>query len=377
MDNKQKLDLIKQNIEEILTEEDLVKLIESDTKLKHYVGFEISGKIHLGTGLICMSKVRDFQKAGIDVNIFLADWHTWINDKLGGDRKIIKEVAVGYFKEGLKACFKAVGGDPNNLTFVLGSDLYHNNDKFWETVIDVSKNTSLSRIQRSITILGRKEEGNVDFSKLIYPPMQVADIFVQNINICHSGIDQRKAHVIARDVALLLKENFIVNNSGEKIKPIAIHHSLLLGLQKPPKWPIEKEEIKDLLSTMKMSKSNPDSAIFITDSKEEIKRKINKAFCPEGNVNFNPIINWVEKLILNNPKEQLIIKRKEEFGGNIVFKNIDDLKESFMANKLHPSDLKIAVSQRIIDLLEPIREHFEKEENKKLLDKLEEILSKK
>ncbi len=377
MNLKEKLELIKQNTEEILTEEDLEALIKSNNNLKHYIGFEISGKIHLGTGLICMSKVRDFQKAGIEVNIFLADWHTWINDKLGGDRKIIKEVAVGYFKEGLKACFEAVGGDSKKLNFVLGSDLYHNNDKFWETVIDVSKNTSLSRIQRSITILGRKEEGNVDFAKLIYPPMQVADIFTQDINICHSGIDQRKAHVIARDVALLLKENFLIDNQGKKIKPVAIHHPLLLGLQKPPKWPIEKEEIKELLSTMKMSKSNPDSAIFITDSKEEIKRKINKAFCPEGNIDFNPIINWVERLIFNNPNEKLVIRRKKEFGGDVVFENIESLKKDFLENKLHPSDLKVAVSEKIIDILEPVRKHFEKIENKKLLDDLDEILSKK
>ena len=46
-------------------------------------------------------KVKDFVEAGIECSIFLADWHTWINDKLGGDRETIKRVAVGYFKEGL------------------------------------------------------------------------------------------------------------------------------------------------------------------------------------------------------------------------------------------------------------------------------------
>lgn len=376
MNLEEKLELIERNTEEILTKKDLIKLLENNTPLKHYIGFEISGKIHLGTGLICMSKVKDFQDAGIDVNIFLADWHTWINDKLKGNRKIIKEVAVGYFTEGLKACFKAVGGDPNKLNFVLGSDLYHNNDRFWETVIDVSKNTSLSRIQRSITILGRKEGGNVDFAKLIYPPMQIADIFTQNINISHSGIDQRKAHVVARDVALSLKENFLVDSEGKKIKPIAIHHSLILGLLKPPKWPIEKDEIKDLLSTMKMSKSNPASAVFITDSKETIEKKINKAFCPEGNIDFNPIINWCEQIIFRSPNSELVVERDDRFGGTIIFRNINDLKDDFKNKKLHPIDLKKAVSKKLIEILEPIRKHFEKPENKKLLEELDKILKK-
>ena len=153
----ERMNLIKRNTDEVMTEEDLRELILGKTPLRHYIGFEISGKIHLGTGLMTMLKVKDFMDAGVDCSIFLADWHTWINDKLGGNPEIIKKVAVGYFKEGMKLSLKCVGGDPSKLKFVLGSDLYHNNDLYWATVIDVSKHTSLSRMQRSITIMGRKE----------------------------------------------------------------------------------------------------------------------------------------------------------------------------------------------------------------------------
>src|SRR3990167_4622129 len=144
----EKLELIKRNTEEVLTEEDIKVLLENNEQLRHYIGFEISGKIHLGTGLMCMSKVKDFMEAGIDCSIFLADWHSWINDKLGGDREVIKRVAGGYFKEGLKASLKCFGGDPSKLNFVLGSNLYHNNDDYWATMIEVSKYTSLGRMQR-------------------------------------------------------------------------------------------------------------------------------------------------------------------------------------------------------------------------------------
>jgi tyrosyl-tRNA synthetase len=229
---EKRLELIKRNTEEIMVEEDLINLLKSGEKLKHYIGFEISGKPHLGHGLACMSKVKDFFDAGIDVSIFLADWHSWINDKLGGDMKIIKEVGVPFFKEALIAAYKCVGGNPKDLKFVLGSELYHNNDNYWETVIDVSKNISLGRIERSITIMGRKEGDSVDFAKLIYPPMQVADIFIQKINIAHAGNDQRKAQVIARDVGLKLKEP-LRDKKGNPIKPVAIHGHLILGLQKP------------------------------------------------------------------------------------------------------------------------------------------------
>src|SRR5437870_12193511 len=97
---------IARNLEEVLTREDLEQLVASGTPIRHYIGFEISGKIHLGTGLLCMSKIKDFVDAGTHCTIFLADWHSWINDKLGGDRETIRRVAVGYFMEGLRAAFR-------------------------------------------------------------------------------------------------------------------------------------------------------------------------------------------------------------------------------------------------------------------------------
>src|SRR3990167_9915664 len=265
---KEKINLISRFAEEIITPEDLEFLLKSEKPLKHYIGFEISGKIHLGTGLVCMQKVKDFNDAGIQTNIFLADFHTWINDKLGGNLENIKRVAVGYFKEGLSIAYKCLGGEPKDLNFILGSDFYHNNDLYWQTLIEIAKNTSLSRMQRSITILGKKEGGEVDFAKLLYPAMQVADIFAGGFHFSHAGLDQRKANVIARDVANHLK--FSPLKIGDKIiKPIAVHNHLLLGLSKPTG---DSEE--DLQTSMKMSKSKPDSAIFIHDSEDEIIRKI-------------------------------------------------------------------------------------------------------
>ena len=369
---EEKYKLIIRNLEEVMTSEDLKSLLESKTPLKHYIGFEISGKIHLGTGLMTMLKVKDFMDAGVDCSIFLADWHTWINDKFGGNLEVIKKVAVGYFKEGMKASLKCVGGNPEKLKFVLGSDLYHNNDLYWTTVIDVSKHTSLSRMQRSITIMGRKEGGEVDFAKLIYPPMQVADIFIQGINLAHAGIDQRKAQVIARDVAMKLSFCPLLSN-GEQIKPLAVHHPLILGLGKPSIWPITKDKLKDLFSELKMSKSKPDTCIFIHDSIEEIKRKISKAFCPEKEIDFNPILDWVEKIIFSI-KGKLEVKRSDKFGGNVKYNSLEDLKEDFAKGNLHPVDLKNAVADSLIDILKPAREHFSKGAPKKMLEELENLI---
>ncbi len=374
MNTEEKLELITKNTEEIITLEELKELIENKEPLKHYIGFEISGRIHLGTGLMGMSKVKDFMQAGVECSIFLADWHSWINDKLGGDREKIKEIAVGYFKEGLKASLKCVGGDPEKVKFVLGSELYHNHDDYWATLIDVSKNTTLGRMQRSITILGRKEGESVDFAKLMYPPMQVADIFFQGVNLAHSGLDQRKAHVIAREVALKMKISPLTDKKKNKIKPIAVHHHLILGLQKPSVWPVPKEQMQELWSSMKMSKSIPDSAIFITDSPEEIKRKMNKSFCPEKEIEFNPVLDWCKSLIFRDNKSKLEIKRPEKFGGNKDYDNYQSLEGDFVSGSLHPADLKNAVAEKLILILEPVRKHFAQPKIKKMQEEMEKLL---
>lgn len=374
-----KINLISRFTEEVITPEDLEFLLKSGEQLNHYIGFEISGKIHLGTGLVCMQKVKDFADAGVKVNIFLADYHTWINDKLGGNLEKIKEVAVGYFKEGLTAAYECVGGNQKDLNFILASDFYRQNDNYWPTVIEVGKNTSLARMKRSITIMGRGEGEEVDFAKLMYPAMQVADIFAGGFHFSHAGSDQRKANVIARDVAKQLKISPL-KIGDNVVKPVAVHTHLLAGLDKPAVWPIpENFNRTEIQTSMKMSKSKPDTCVFIHDGVDEIKRKIKKAFCPEGEIEFNPIINWAEYLVfpkIEENEEKFVIERKPEYGGNLEIRGIDELKEIFKNKELHPEDLKKSVEEYLIELLKPAREHFEKGEAKEMLEGLEELIRK-
>jgi tyrosyl-tRNA synthetase len=381
---------ITRNLDEVLTRDDLRGLLESGTPLKHYIGFEISGKIHLGTGLVCMSKVKDFVDAGVECTIFLADWHSWINDKLGGDPETIRRVAVGYFQEGLKASFRAVGGDPAKLNFVLGSDLYAGADAgraegtgsagraaldYWATVIDVSKNTSLARMQRSITILGRKEGESVDFAKLLYPAMQVADIFFVGVNVAHAGIDQRKAHVIARDVASKMRVSPLRDRAGDQIKPVCVHHPLLLGLKKPNQWPPPEEgDLTDFWASMKMSKSDRNSALFVHDSPDEIRAKVRKAFCPPDLPQFNPMLDWVRKLVFPRDGE-FRIARAEQHGGDLRFTAPQEVDDAYTAGKLHAADLKNAVAEWLVETLAPAREAFASPEKQALIAELDELIT--
>lgn len=380
MTSDEKIKLISRNLEEVLTPEELKQLVESGTPLRHYIGFEISGKVHLGQGLAVMQKVKEIHDAGAETIIWLADWHGWINNKLDGTLETAQRMAKEYFAEAMKAAYLCVGGDPETLTFKQGSVLYSEQPQFWAKVVNVSKATTISRMMRSTDIMGRTAGDSSNAATLLYPAMQAADIFELGVNIAHAGTDQRNVHIVARDSA---------KDLGEK-KPIAIHHHLIMGL-KPlgdnddPELAskaanvgnLSYEEKASLITALKMSKSKPDTAIFITDSPEDIKRKVNNAYAPEGQVEFNPILDWTKYLVFYDEGASLSINRPEKWGGVITYNSYKVLEDDYSMKKLHPQDLKSAVSDWLIAKLGPARKYFEDPKRKAALEEIEVLSQKK
>jgi tyrosyl-tRNA synthetase len=329
-----KINTLTQNAEEIVTIDELSEVIKKD-KPRAYIGFEPSGTVHLGWK-ICINKIKDFLSCGFNFTILLADWHAYINDKLGGDIEKIK--LCGKYMED---CFEAMGVDKSKITFVYASD-YVGDPKYWETVLRTSKATSVKRVKRAMDIMGRKEgEAEKDLSKLFYPAMQVSDIFYLNLDVAYGGMDQRHAHMLARDVSKKLN----------KKAPVAIHTPLLTGLQAGSR--MDPTEVK-------MSKSKPDSMISIHDTPEEVNRKIKKAYCPEKIVEGNPILEICKYVIfpeLNG--KTFLIERPEKFGGNLEFQTYDALEDEFV-KELHPLDLKNSTAKYINRILEPVHKYFER-----------------
>jgi len=364
--------ITREPVEEVLTEERLRNYLDEGVRLRHYIGFEISGLVHLGTGLICMQKVADFQKAGVETTIFLADYHSWINRKLGGDLSTIRRVAGGYFKEALKYSLKIAGGDPEKVKFVMGSELYEKVGlDYLSNVIKVSMRTTLSRVRRSVTIMGRKMEEALTFAQLLYIPMQVADIFTLGVNLAQGGTDQRKAHVIALEV-------------GEKefgYKPVAVHHHLLVGMQMTEearrkmleaKKTGNRELFEEGVIDVKMSKSKPLGAIFIHDSVEEIKSKIRKALCPMGEIELNPVLEIAKYIVFRDRREPFEIVNKKT-GERLIFEKYEELEEAYAEKRVHPLDLKISVAEELARILEPARKYFLEGAGRKYLEEMMEI----
>ena len=339
MDVEGKLRLITRNVSEVVTLDELKVKIESGVKLRAYLGFEPSGLFHIGW-IVWANKFKDFIKAGVETILLEATWHAMINDKLGGVMENIRKCAK-YVEHSLRA----LGVDMDKVKVVDAEDLASDKD-YWMLVIKVAKNASLARVKRALTIMGRREdEAELDFSKLIYPPMQVADIFYLKVNIALGGMDQRKAHMLARDVAEKLKIE----------KPIAIHTPLLTGLQG-----IQRMETSEAsILSAKMSKSKPYSAIFIHDSPDEIRSKIRKAYCPPKVVENNPVAEIAKYILFVKENFVLHIERPPKYGGPLDIYSYDELEKLYKEGKLHPLDLKNAVAEALIKYLEPVRKYFE------------------
>jgi len=328
------LAIVTRGAEEIVTEEELRDLLTKEEAPRAYIGFEPSGLVHLGWALVA-SKIRDLAEAGFDVIVFWADWHAYINDKLGGDLDNIRTCAR-YMED----CFKALGVPDDGVRFVYASEIL-SDIAYWEKVIKVAKATTLSRVKRAMTIMGRSEdEAEVDFSKLIYPILQATDIFCMDIDLAYAGIDQRRAHMLARDAAEKL---------GWK-KPVALHTPLLPGLKGGDRMDP---------AAFKMSKSDPSGSINIHDDDEAIKSKMKKAFCPpekekEGE---NPVMMLCRHVVF--PRlGRMDIPRPEKFGGDVSFASYEELAEAYYSGSLFPLDLKNGLSESLATVLAPVRDYF-------------------
>ena len=350
MDIGKRTELVKRNAEELVTDDELKEVLSKKEAPSAYIGFEPSGLVHLGWALVA-SKICDLADAGFNVTVYWADWHAYINDKLGGDIENIRTCAR-YMED----CFEALGVPRSKVKYVYASELL-DDISYWEIVIKIAKATSLSRVKRSMTIMGRSEdEAEVDSSKLFYPILQAADIFCLDVDLAYAGMDQRKAHMLARDAAEKL---------GWK-KPMALHTPLLPGLKGGDRMNPE---------AAKMSKSDPDSSVNIHDDDDGIRRKMSKAFCPpekEAEAE-NPVLMLCKHVVM--PRLGVLnIERPEKFGGNVSFSSYDDISSSYFSGKLHPMDLKKGVAEGLIKALAPVRSFFgSKPEN---LDAIRAVLKK-
>lgn len=315
---EKRLELVKRNVVEIVTEQELDKILKEKKNPVVYCGYEPSGPMHLGH-FVTITKLMDLAEAGFKVKILLADVHALLNRK-GSEKEIEKEVLAW------KKTIKAIGFKAD---VVLGSSFQFAKE-YQLDVMRLAQESTINRGLRSMQQIARDIE-NATISQLWYPLMQVADIKYLGVDIALGGMEQRKVHMMGKEMSRTLGYNFI-----------AMHTPLITSLKGPGE---------------KMSKSIPGSGIAVTDSYEEIKKAINLAYCPEKVIEENPILQII-KLIIFPRIKTFKIERAAKFGGALESSNYNEIENMYKQGKIHPLDLKNSVTDYLEKIIAPIRKNF-------------------
>ncbi|MCW6159481.1 MAG: tyrosine--tRNA ligase [Candidatus Micrarchaeales archaeon] len=332
MDIEEKVALAKRNAAEIVSNEELLQLISTKSKPAVYLGRAITGPLHLGH-LVSLGKLLDLQKAGFETIVLLADIHAALDDLKCSWEDL--GIRTEYTRKAIELSLdwrekpKMVKGSD----FQLGRDYQMDIFKF-STILTVKK-----ALHAASEVTRMK---NPKVSELIYPIMQALDEQYLGVDMQLGGLDQRHILVMAREYLPEL---------GYK-KRVELMMPLMPSLLGPG---------------VKMSSSMEGSHLKVNASEKEIKDTINGAYCPAGVVEDNPLIAFASWFVLPNDGK-FVIERDNKFGGDVEITSEAQLKELFMAKKLHPLDLKNFIIGYLTKKLARSRAYFES--NQDLLKQL-------
>ena len=344
-ENRERLYLMIGDVEESVGIEHIVDCLADETSmagdgvLRCYVGFEPSGKAHIGWKVLSL-QLKRMLEADANVLIFLADWHAWVNDKFGGNMEDIQKTAV-YMEETFRALldYPEEGDGPGQLRFYWASQLMDSGD-YWARVLRCSKGATLPMVRKTFTIMGRDEaSSDHDLSKFYYPAMQAADIFELNIDVAIGGMDQRKAHMFMRDMA----------SKWNWKKATCLHTPILSSLK--------ASGVRMDSFDHKMSKSDPNGALLLHDTLEKVQKKMKKAYLdPEDEQ--SPVYELAEHVVL--PEfGHIQVTPNPKFGEPSTWNDLASFKAAVKDGTLHPFDAKMGVAAGVAAGLSSIAEHFE------------------
>jgi len=320
---------ITRNTAEVVTDEEIEALADDPAGKRAYVGYEPSGVLHIGH-MLTANKLIDLQAAGFEVTVLLADVHAYLNDK--GSFASIRNTA-----ERMRDQFIAYGLEEARTQFVLGSD-FQLDDDYTLDLHALELETTLARAERAMSEI--KSGDSVKVSQSVYPLMQALDIPYLGVDLAVGGLEQRKVHMLARDVL----------PSIDREPPTSLHTPL----------------IADLATGAGKMSSSTGVTISMEDSKEAITEKVNGAYCPptadpdptdDGVERDNPVLQVFEYHVF--PRfETVTVERPDEYGGDLEYASYEALEADLESGELHPADAKSALAASLDRLIAPGREQL-------------------
>ena len=295
----QKFELITRNLQEAVIDETIVKKIMEKRPLKIYWGTAPTGRIHIGY-FVPILKIIDYLRADCEVTILIADLHATLDSMKSTFDQV--DSRTQYYTRMIREILKSVNVDLSKLKFVKGTD-FQLSQKYTLDVYKAHTLVSVSEAKHSGAEVV-KQSSNPKMTGLMYPTLQALDEEYLGSDAQFGGIDQRKIFMHARKVLPLLgykkrfhlmsqmvpglrfakKDQTVINAQNTTLKD-----QLLNTINSETDEQVLAEKIKSILETEpladiqidKMSSSNNDSKIDLLDTPNQIKSKINKAYCPK------------------------------------------------------------------------------------------------
>ncbi len=366
MDLDTKVNLITRNLQEVIGL-DVLKKIVAVRPLKIYLGTAVTGKPHIGY-LLQLLKIVDYLRAGCEVTVLFADLHAML-DSLKTTPGLI-EARTEYYTKIIKSTLRALGADIEQIKFVKGSD-YQLTPEYTKDVYRFITHASIHDARKAGSEVVKQSE-NPKLGDLMYPVLQALDEEYLGVDCQTGGVDQKKIFVFAADYLPNIGYKKRIHLMTPMLKAIDAKCVSIVSDSEGTEI-VELDQDNENIQDTKMSSSNLNSKIDLLDTKNEVKKKINRAYCLEGDVSFNPLMELV-KLVLfplleNQGIECFTIDRPVEFGGTLKYTDYNTLEKDFVEKLLHPQDLKLAVSSVLNNFLDKIRVDFADKESQKLLKK--------
>lgn len=307
-----------ENIEEIVTEEEVEQILQQESPVSYW-GVAPTGSPHLGYYRV-LEKQLHLLEAGFDHKVLIADLHAYLDDEKCpwdemSDRAEVYEI-----------CFRLLGLD--DATFVRGSDYQLSEDYVIDLYRAFGKVTG-SRAEHAASEVVRGDSPSL--GSLAYPVMQSLDCAHLNVDLALGGIDQRHVYMLTRELLPEIGYNKV--------------SFLFTPLGKSP-------------SGSKMSASEDRTKIELWAEPEDIHEKIEGAYCPEQNVEDNPVVDYVSHFVFPQ-NGGLMIERPEKYGGDLEYDDRVKFQNDYAEGVIHPADLKPAAADAIAEALKPVRDYFD------------------
>jgi len=288
--------------------------LELDYKTDILTGIRPTGSLTIANFLGAVEPIIKLQEKDQSILVFVANLHGLTDHEPEVIQKFTQEIIIDYI---------ALGLDPEKVNIYLQSDIA--NQLMYLTGL-LSRHISIARLQRIPTLKDKIKQGdnvkNINTFLFLYPVLMAADILINRSKKVPIGEDQM-AHM---EVTRYLANKF--NKKYGKVFPL------------PKALQTESIRILSLKGSGKMSKSLPGGAIFLTDDKKTIVKKIKSAetaFKGEMSDKLKSHILMAKKLARNEKEIQTIdnIIEKHKKGDQVMgeFKSVlTDIVESFLSD---------------------------------------------